>query len=636
MCGIAGIVSSKIPDQNELGRILRRMGLWQFHRGPDDWGEWIEDGVALGNNRLAILDIEGGKQPMASADGLIHVVFNGEIYNFYGIRRELERNGHSFKSDHSDTETIVLGYREWGVRVFEKLEGMFAIAIWDREQHSLILARDRVGIKPLYFAELPGEGIVFASEPKAILATGLIERDMNSVGLVDYFLFRGQRHPHTMIRGIRKVPPGSWCLYRPGTGIRNPKTYWEPRIRRHSLCSLEETEERILSEIRSAAASQVVADVPVGIYLSGGVDSSLLTATISQETKLEAFTITTDSPLDETRYARFVANRFKIDLHTRRVTADDFFDRIEDWLYFNDDPVSDPSALALMILSEHARASGMKVMLAGEGADEIFGGYNSYRRYALMKAVAAIPFMASIGRMISRGSESKISDYLRSLGGLRFWGTAHITSFYARRRLFSPDAHDIIERMENDVVSRAPANVQGLREAMLFDQQVRLPNDILPRTDRASMATSVEVRVPYLNHNVIELANGLPDELCVRGRRYETKWILKRLLARFLPRDMVYRSKVGFDLPIGEWIQTRFDEKIRHYIAQRQLDGINYKYIQQLYSGRGGGRSRHAPLLWAWLVMEEWYRLWMGGAAVLNSRAKNMNAPLYLKLQKYQ
>jgi asparagine synthase (glutamine-hydrolysing) len=594
------------------------MGLWQYHRGPDGWGEWLSDGVALGQNRLAILDLVHGRQPMASEDGLVQVVFNGEIYNFRELWNELERKGYRFRTDHSDTEVIVHGYREWGTDVFERLEGMFAVAIWDVSKQSLCLARDRLGIKPLYYS-CNEKGLVFASEPKTILVSGSAPARLDESALPDYFMFRAPVGPATLFKSIRKLSPGCWCTYVRGQGRLGPEhRYWAPHAPATRL-SRSETEDRIISALDDAARSHLIADVPVGLFLSGGVDSSLLGSLIVQHGQIEAFSVGTRSKWDESTYASQVADHLGLPLHIRWVTGADFGSHFEGWSYFNDDPVSDPSALALMLLTEHARERGMKVMLAGEGADELFGGYSSYRRYDAFARLSRLRPPVPIRRLLGAFGRDVDRDYLASLDDLRFLGSPHVMLEADRQQLLGPDAFSQSTSWRQRPSAKA-SSPDPVRAAMLFDQEIRLPNDLLPRTDRATMAYSLEARVPFLDRQVVELANRLRPRDSIRLVPPRGKWLLKRITAKRVPRSAVYRHKRGFAVPVEDWLTHDFSERIADFLSERLIEPLNYDYLAELYRAHNSGRHR-AELLWAWLVLEQWFRLWIVGEAVPHTPA---------------
>ena len=613
MCGILGVVASALPKNDTMQSLLRRMGWWQYHRGPDGWGEWIGDGVGLGHNRLAILDPVHGCQPMASEDGRIQVVFNGEIYNFRALWAELAARGYRFRTDHSDTEVVVHGYREWGSGVFARLEGMFALAIWDENKKRLVLARDRLGIKPLYFC-CTTAGLVFASEPKAILGSGWIRPDLDPQSLPSFFMFRAPLAPATLVRGVQKLSAGSWCEYDVNRGMAPAEHYWSLLGDPTNAGEASLGGEALERAVEDAVVSHLVADVPVGLFLSGGVDSSLVAAVAAKHTSIDAFTVGTHSPLDESQFASQVASHLGVPLHVCWVTGNDFRDRFEEWCFFNDDPVADPSALALMVVAEHARKSGMKVMLAGEGADELFGGYSSYLRYSAYAFTRRVPLVNYFGSILGLAASDRDRDYLRSLKDLRFRGSAHVLCDADLARLFAADTAEFISEWAVTAFAEQARSSGPARSAMLFDQGVRLPNDLLPRTDRATMAYSLEARVPYLDRRVVELANTLSDQACVRLFPPEGKILLKRLAARKVPPSAVYRKKRGFNLPIEDWLGTDFAERVAVLLDERSIAELNYDFLRSVYRDHLSGHHR-ADLLWAWLVLEEWHRLWIKGQA---------------------
>jgi asparagine synthase (glutamine-hydrolysing) len=596
--------------------VIRRMGWWQFHRGPDGWGEWFGSGVGLGHNRLAILDLAGGAQPMAAPDGRIQVVFNGEIYNFRALWDELSAKGHKFQTDHSDTEVIVHGYREWGTDVFARLEGMFAIGIWDNEQKRLVLGRDSLGIKPLYYA-CTAAGLVFASEPKTILASGWAPRELNTHALADFFMFRAPLAPATLFRGISKLPSGTWCGYTAAGGVGPTHRYWHPPGRESCIGPPDSSPESIERAIEDALVSHLVSDVPVGLFLSGGVDSSLLGALATKHASIDGFTVGTNSPLDESGFASQVGRHLGVPVHVRRVTGDDFRARFDDWCFVNDDPVADPSALALMLLAEHAQTLGMKVMIAGEGADELFGGYASYVRYRLYSAAGHVPLMYHVARLLGAlpFARARDRDYLNSLQQVRFRGSAHVLHGTDRHALFTGATAASIDNWAATAFTERLDGYGAARSAMVFDQSVRLPNDLLPRTDRATMAHSIEARVPFLDRRVVELANGLSDRACVRIMPPARKVLLKRIAAGKVPRSTVYRKKRGFNLPVEAWLSQDFSERITSFLGEQAIGELDYAFLRTVYRDHVAGRHR-ADLLWAWLVLEEWYRLWIKGDAI--------------------
>ncbi len=612
MCGILGCVGLPLPVE-ERRHLVRRMGAWQAHRGPDAWGEHHDELVSLGQNRLSILDIEGGKQPMLTPDGRYAVVFNGEIYNFLELRRELAGAGYPLFTDHSDTEAVLWGFAHWGPAVFDRLEGMYAIAVWDRERRVLHLARDPLGIKPLYFAR-PARGLVFASEPKTIVRSGRVPAALDEDALSEYFLFRAPVHPRTMFRGVEKLEPGSSIAFDAETEALERKRFWYPRATALPARNARDLQDELDQRVRAAVRSHMIADVPVGVFLSGGVDSSLVAAFAGAERPLHAFTVTTDSALDEGPFARKVAAHTGLPISCLEVSAERFVDGFDEWCYHNDDPVADSSALALMLVARHAREAGMKVMLAGEGADELFGGYLSYRIYRAARMLRAVPLTFEMKRRAAQAVDFRLADYLASESPVGFWGTAHITDRATRARVLG-SGRDVPDAAFAGLAELAALDAKRpVRNAMIVDQRLRLPNDVLPRTDRATMAVSLEARVPFLARPVVEFANGLREPDAMGGWRYQGKALLKRVAARYLPLDIIYRRKRGFDLPVRQWLSVELRPAVEHFLEARLLPGVSYPEIERRYRELQGGNRKLSDLIWAWLVLERWNESWVRGA----------------------
>jgi len=605
MCGIMGMADVPGLCTAEIASRLRRMSALLEHRGPDDGGGFYEPGIGLGHVRLSILDIEHGAQPMSSPDGSAVVVFNGEIYNYRDLWCELESKGHRFRTHHSDTEVILNGYLEWGLDVFSRLEGMFAVGIWDRRTKMLVLARDRMGIKPLYYAHPPEGGVIFASEPKAILQCGLMAPAFDAERLAEYFTHRAVAAPRTLWRGVLKLP-AAHILSCPARGAHSVARYWTPSPSSQPRLHRADAVETVEAELRQAVKSHLIADVPVGIFLSGGVDSSLVAAFASQLSDVQAFTIGTRTELDEIPFAAEVAHRFGMTLHSYYVEPHDFIRALDDWIYFNDDPVSNPSALALLLLSRAARQQGVKAILTGEGSDELFCGYSSYVRYLVLDSIKQLPLAAQGLALLRSRLDGRTVDYLEQPDELKFIGTGHVTTRSMRRQMFVDIASDV-PPMPPEI---HPRPVSRLREALLFDQMIRLPNDILAGTDRATMAAGLEARVPYLDRRVIDVANALDDGCCLNPLSLQTKWVLKRILRKYLPSHLVYRKKLGFDLPIGKWLRTQFRVIATDFLADRRISGMNYCFWTNLYDAHCNGERDYAAPLWAWFVLERWYRRW--------------------------
>jgi asparagine synthase (glutamine-hydrolysing) len=603
MCGISGIVDPQRAAP-AMQASLRLMGRYLHHRGPDGWGEWFGEGVALGHNRLAILDLAGGVQPMECHRAEHVIVFNGEIYNFRALRREIVAAGGVLRTDHSDTEAIVEGYRLWGQDIFRRLDGMFACAIWTPATRRLVLARDRVGIKPAYFCRTQGGGLAFASEPKALVGAGLVTPRLNLSALAQYFVFRAPLHPDSLFEGVQSVAPGTLVTFIVETGELLTRPFVDV-LPDTSYPARNADEASVQAALEAAVASHLVADVEVGVFLSGGVDSSLVAALASRQQRIRAFNLSTNGPLDEFEFATKVARHLGLDLHSRRVTPEHMLESFDLWAYFNDDPVADPSALALLLLAEDVRAHGLKVMLSGEGADELFGGYRAYQRYVGARMVTDV--VGSIPSMFNRAGDAQLREYLAEADG-PYWGTAHVTTAEMRRQLLGG--------VSDDAVARAKSAGHGsardhLRHAMLVDQRLRLPSDVLMRTDRATMAWSIEARVPMLANEVIAESWRLPGRALCGWLPPTGKPLLKRVAARHVPADVIYRRKVGFDLPMRQWLARDFRPTIDRMLIEGRIDGLDYPTIGRWQEAVNGGQDRMAGALWAWLVLETWYRRWV-------------------------
>lgn len=608
MCGLSGIVSDSLTEE-EKKRLLRKMGAYQFHRGPDAWGEMINEELALGHNRLSILDIRFGIQPMSTSDGRFSIIFNGEIYNHLILRSELINLGYKFISDHSDTETILIGFQHWGVSVWEKLDGMFSCAIWDNEQKSLFLARDPFGIKPLFYSVVEGAGLIFSSELKGILVTGLIKPELNESAVIEYFHFRSAVHPNSLIRQIAKLPPGhylKWSHHKKSIDVLSYRLQEESAAKQKSEAANLKALERLLS---SSIEAQLAADVPVGLFLSGGVDSSIISAISKRFNTLHAFNIGTNSELDESSHARLVADHVGIPLHTLFLQEDEFLDKIDDWVYFNDDPVSDPSALALMLLSGDVNKKGIKVILSGEGSDELFMGYYSYLKFNLITGARRFIPKSILKWLCRKLKQNRLLDYLEQQPS-PFLGTAHLTSYAQKYRLIRPEFHTLIDEFKARYKSKfSQKKYHGSKGPLLIDQDVRLSNDILARTDRATMAHSLEARVPYLSNDLAGFANGLDNKYLVNLRLLRGKALLKKLGASMVPESVIYRRKRGFDLPVAKWLNGSFKETALKFINEEMIGIINYKEIRKCFDS--GITSQDVAMIWAWIILESWYRTWV-------------------------
>lgn len=600
MCGISGVAWGGLSRDARCHAVQEMISCLR-HRGPDDSGLWQQDGIAFGHTRLAIIDLDGGKQPMHSETARACVTYNGEIYNHRELRRSLEGLGYRFATDHSDTEVLLHGYRAWGDSLFSKLDGMYALALYDCDSSELLLVRDHIGIKPLYYWYGADGLLCFASELKALREARVFPWDLNPENLRSYFCWRAVPGEGTLISGVKKVPPGAILRFKNESTSPQCSYYWVPRRtdEKHNLVDLEDT-------LRAEVRSHMESDVPVAVFLSGGVDSSIVAALAAPLGLAAAYTIGTDGKRDESSYARAVADRLGLRHKIIKVDGVRFERQLEEWFRVNDDPVADPSAVALMILARSLREDGIKVVLAGEGADELFGGYGAYVRYMLaVRLRAVLKWMPKVTGWI----DPRLPDLMASDGPV-FGG--------AGQPITCRVLDQILVHAERASASRPPWPVPtdgSLRDAMLTDQRNRLPSDLLARTDRASMASSVEVRVPFLARRVMEYANGMDEEYCVQPWRPETKVALKRLAAQYVGKDVVYRRKVGFDLPLEKWLKGCLRAQCEQLLHERVVPWLNYDGLEQLYARPRSIGRLWGPAVWSWFCLEQWVRRWGGRGA---------------------
>jgi asparagine synthase (glutamine-hydrolysing) len=551
------------------------------HRGPDGAGLWISpDGrVGLGHRRLAIIDLsDAAAQPMSNEDGTLWVSFNGEIYNHIEIRRELESFGtYRWKTDHSDTEVILHAFEHWGIGCLEKFRGMFAIALWDVRRRELWLIRDRIGVKPLYYSVLNGR-LVFASEIKAILQDPTQQRGLSEEALYHYLSFLTAPAPQTMFEGIKKLPPGTWLRVR-ADGKREQRRYWD--VLEHASPLKTESDdaiaERVLDLLRVSVGLRKVSDVPVGVFLSGGIDSSTNAALFSQhgDTPVSTFTIgyagDYDSYKNELDYARLMARAVRADHHERLLSLDDLLEFVPTMVRLQDEPIADPVCVPVYYVSELARRHGVIVCQVGEGADELFWGYPSWKTARRLERWNNLPvpdvakrFGLGLLALSGRGDTFWYEWLRRGASGQPvFWGGAEAFSERHKRRLLSErlrrrfsgySSWEVLSpyrrRFEQGSWDRRP--VQWMT---YLDLNFRLPELLLMRVDKMSMGASLEARVPFLDHELVELAMSIPEDVKTRGG--VLKAVLKRAVKGTIPDRIIEREKQGFGVPIHEWMADR-------------------------------------------------------------------------------
>ena len=625
MCGITGIVSNRSHKDKIVA-----MAAALIHRGPDDEGFFHDPAVALGQRRLSIIDLDGGRQPISNEDGTLQLVCNGEIYNSPELRAELEKGGHRFRT-RTDVEAILHLYEDRGRNCVKKLRGMFAFALWDGRQRCLLLARDHMGQKPLFFAD-QGDVLLFASEIKAIFASGLVQPQMDLDALWHYVSLRFLPDRYTFFKGIQKLPAATTLLWRDGRF--DLARYWTPDFREKLPGSIEEITDQLDHVLRQSVAMHLLSDVPVGTFLSGGIDSSLVSALASQASgaRVPAFSIgVKDERFNELPFARKVAQHCGLEGH-ERIVDPDLVQILPRMIRHLDEP-SDPFGFGVYLVSQLA-AEKVKVVLGGDGGDENFAGYDRFAGQHLVDFYCAMPVWFRrhvMTRLIQRIPESFaykslaqkaswINDmsfytagerYAQSMSFLRF-------TMEAKERLFRPEAkRSLTDPNSMDKILRHydSHNVEELVDRMLYtDLMTRMPDHLLSLVDRMSMAHSLENRSPLVDYKVVEFAARIPGAMKLRGRNL--KYILKKVAARYLPRDVITRPKQGFSFPVGTWMRGQLkplmDNLFRQsrFVEQKIFDGGE---IQRRWNAHVSGKADHNYRLWILLNLELWHRMYFEG-----------------------
>ena len=623
MCGIAGYFDTRehrsIPEP-----LLRRMTDAIAHRGPDGSDIHRAAGVGLGHRRLAIIDLVSGAQPMAAADGQVVIVFNGEIYNFQEVRRELEALGHRFRTQ-SDTEVILTAWLEYGEGCVHRLRGMFAFAIHDQRTRTLFLARDRLGVKPLHYAELPSGELIFGSELKALLVHPKLSRELDPTAIEDYFAYGYIPDPKSVLASVRKLPAGHTLTLKQGRPVPAPVRYWDVDFTTRHRGRPEDLAAELTERLREAVRLRMIADVPLGAFLSGGVDSSSVVALMAEvsDTPVNTCSIGFDvAGYDETGYAAEIAQRYATNHRSRIVDPNDFalVDRLADAF---DEPFADASALPTYRVCALARET-VTVALSGDGADEAFAGYRRYRLHAneekLRRALPlgfrqglfgtlgrAYPKMDWAPRMFRAKStfealgRSTEEAYFNSIAVLPDRLRQHLFSDSFRRDLQGHWAGSLYV----DTMRGAPAR-DALGQAQYADLQHWLPGDILTKMDRASMAVSLEAREPLLDHELVAWAAGLPPEL--RIRRGQGKWLMKKAMERYVPSKLLYRPKMGFVVPISDWFRGPLADRAEALATRStavETGWFEPAFLKRAAADHRAGRADHGRLLWQLLMLDQ-------------------------------
>jgi len=623
MCGLVGLFDTT-GRRGIDGGLLRRMNDSLSHRGPDGAGEHIAPGLGLGHRRLAIIDVSGGHQPMYNEDETVTVVFNGEIYNFQDLVRELESLGHRFRS-HCDTEVIVHAWEQWGADAVKRFRGMFAFALWDEPRETLVLARDHLGKKPLYWAPLSDGQMVFGSELKAVMTHPGVPRALDPLAIEEFFAFGYIPDPRSIYKAVRKLPPAHRMVWRRGQAPIID-AYWDLRFDGGPLGDLDDAgtiEDALVASLRDATRARLISDVPLGAFLSGGVDSSGVVALMAglSPTPVKTFSIGFDEHShDESAYAARIAQRYATDHHTRRVDPNDI-SLIDRLATIYDEPFGDSSAMPTFRVCELARTR-VTVALSGDGGDEVFAGYRRYAMHQHLERVRRVlpplsrPVFGLLGRAYPKADWAprwmRARTTFQELGVDSAQGYARMVSALSddyRARLFSSSLRrDLQGYRGSEVVLRHMAAAQtddSLSRLQYADLKTWLAGGILVKVDRASMANSLEVRAPLLDVGLIEWASGLAPSAKIRGT--QGKVVLKRALEPHVDDDILYRPKRGFSMPLTRWFRGPLAERMTAlttspWLAESGL--FNTHAIRQMVEGHRSGRSDHSVGLWLLLMFE--------------------------------
>ena len=633
MCGITGILDTR--GRREIDRdVLVRMNESQHHRGPDEVGVHVEPGVGLGHRRLAIIDLKTGQQPLYNEDHSVCIVFNGEIYNYQSLIPELTALGHRFRTQ-SDTEVIVHAWEAWGEGCVERFRGMFAFALWDRNRDVLFLARDRLGVKPLHYALLPDGMLVFGSELKSLLAHGGLARDIDPCAIEEYFALGYVAEPRTIFRGARKLPPACTLVIRRGQPLPEPREYWNVRFSCDNPISVEDACVELADRLRESVRLRMIAEVPLGAFLSGGVDSSAVVAVMAGLSSSPVNTCSiafSDPAFNEAAFALSVAKQYHTNHHVEEVASDDF-DLIDTLAGIYDEPYADSSAIPTYRVCELARKH-VTVALSGDGGDESFGGYRRYRLHLMEERMRGAfperfrrPVFGLLGRAYPKldwapraiRAKTTFESLARDAVGAYF-DSVSILRTPMRSRLFSASLKSELQGYQAlDVFRRhaaaAPAD-DPLAVVQSLDLRTYLIGDINTKVDRASMAHSLEVREPLMDHPLVEWLATLPSNLKVRGQ--EGKFLLKKAMEPHLSQEILYRPKMGFAVPLARWFRGPLRERVQSAVLGPSLADTGWfdrGYLHHLVQAHQSGARDYSAPLWSLMMFEAFLRNTMNGSA---------------------
>ena len=632
MCGINGIAFSSRSRRRVDAGMLKSMRDVITHRGPDDEGIFIDEGIGLGHRRLSIVDVASGHQPMTNEDGSLRITYNGEVYNHADFRETLEARGHVYQT-HCDTETILHLYEEYGDSCVEHLRGMFAFAIWDRKKRELFIARDRLGVKPLYYVHTGDGSLYFASEIKALLEARAVKPELNFAAFSDYLANHATSGEDTLFVNVKRLMPGHTLTWRDGE--IKIKKYWDVSFAKSSREG--RSDQDYIAEwselFRKSVQLRLMADVPLGMFLSGGIDSSAIAAVMSTlvDDPIKTFSVAfAEREANELEYARLVSRAFKTDHHEVVISPEQFFDALPELIWHEDEPLAHPSSVALYFVSELA-SRHVKVVLTGEGSDELMAGYARYRKTILNLA---------LGERYHRIVPSSIRDLVRE----RIAGITGSKLRAKLRRTFlnlSPDIESIYfdnfavfpradqeQLLTRETIDRiggidpyagvrrvlSDTDAKSLLDRLLYADIKTYLHELLMKQDQMSMAASVESRVPFLDHKLVEFTSGLPERL--KLHRWTTKYVLRQSMKGVLPEQIITRPKMGFPVPIGTWFRGAYAHVLDDYVlSSRAMDrGIfNPQFVRTLVNQHQREEANHSERLWSLVNLEMWLRRFIDG-----------------------
>ncbi len=626
MCGITGIFDTR--GQRELSReVLQRMNDSQLHRGPDEGSLHLEPGVGLGHRRLSIIDIATGQQPLFNEDHSVVIVFNGEIYNFQSLVPELEALGHVFRTK-SDTEVIVHAWEAWGEDCVKRLRGMFAFALWDRNRQVFFMARDRLGVKPMYWSLLDDGMLLFGSELKSLLTHGGMKREIDPCAVEEYFALGYVAEPRCIFKQAQKLAPGHSLLIRRGQPIPQPKQFWDVRFSLDNPISEADACAELQQRLKESVRLRMIAEVPLGAFLSGGVDSSAVVAVMAgmSEGPVNTCSIGFDDPsFNESAFAQTVADRYKTN-HRLEIVKSDDFDLIDMLARLYDEPYADSSAIPTYRVCQLARKH-VTVALSGDGGDESFGGYRRYRMHLMEERMRSSlpesvrkPIFGTLGRLYPKAdwaprvfrakttfegmARSSVEAYFHSVSILRGPMREQLFSAQFKSQLAGYGAQQVFDQHAAQAQTDDP-----LALIQYLDLKTYLVGDINTKVDRASMAHSLEVREPLMDHELVEWLATLPSNLKVKGQ--EGKYLLKKAMEPMLSDDILYRPKMGFSVPLARWFRGPLKQRVRDAILGERLAStgwFNPTYLRHLVDAHQSGASDYSAPIWTLLMFEAFLR----------------------------